>query len=386
MNLSHRLFSKSKDYYKILGLKKSADQAEIKKAYVKLAKENHPDRNPSPNAKEKFSEISEAYQTLSDDKKRQVYDSYGIGADEQKQYENTGFGGAPDFGSFSDFFGGGRTSGFQGNFADFEDFFGMGGDSRGKRVSRGPDITLSLELDFFDAVNGISKDVSYRAMDLCGTCHGSKSKPGTSPTRCGSCGGKGVVTMRQGPMTIQIGCQACGGVGTVIKSPCGTCKGVGSVMQTMKEKITIPRGVNAGQVMRMSGKGGMGENGGPRGDLIIKVAIKPDKYFRREEYNVVTDLFLSVSQAVLGTEAEVRTLTGKRKVKVNAGTAHGSKIRLPGEGIQKLPPNDREKGDQYVVVNVTIPARLTNEQKALYEQLRSLEENKVEAEKKKSWF
>lgn len=370
-------FAKAKDYYNVLGLQKGASAADIKKAYVKLAREYHPDRNTAPNAKEKFTEVSEAYQTLSDDKKRAVYDSYGMGADEQKQYENTGFGGAPDFGNFADFFGNSR-----GGFGNFEDFFSSGGEGKQRRSVRGADLMLNIEIDFMEAVNGVRKEVTFRVADVCQTCKGSKCKPGTSPTRCTACGGKGTLNLRQGPMFIQMGCSVCHETGTEIKSPCSACKATGVGQKTTREQIDIPRGINSGQSLRMSGKGSLNEGGGQRGDLIIKVNVKPDKYFRREEYNVVTDLMLTVSQAVLGTEAEVRTLTGTRKVRVNPSTSHGTKIRIPGEGIHKLAPNDREKGDHYVVVNVSIPTRLSTEQRRLYEQLKAIDETAQKADKK----
>lgn len=376
-------FSKAKDYYQVLGLKKGATAADIKKAYVTLAREYHPDRNSAPNAKEKFTEISEAYQTLSDDKKRSVYDSYGLGADEQRQYEG-GFG-DQDFSGFADFFTGGK-SGSQGAFRDFEDLFSMGGEQRAaKRASRGADIVLSFDLDFMDAINGATKEVVYKVVDTCATCQGAKCKPGTTPTKCASCGGKGSVNFRQGPMVVQMGCSACGGAGTVIKNPCSNCRGSGTAYKTAKESVNVPKGVNTGQTLRLTGKGSLGENGGPRGDLLIKVALKPDRYFRREEYNVLTDLQVTISQAVLGFDTEVRTVSGTRKIRVPAGTGHGAKLRLIGEGVPKLAPNDHERGDHFVVVQIAVPTKLSDEQRELFEKLREIEAAPKQQEKK-SWF
>lgn len=369
----NRTFSKGKDYYKILGVNKNADAAEIKKAFAKMAREYHPDRNTAANAKEKFAEVSEAYQTLSDDSKRKMYDAYGMSGDEQKQYASNGFGGAPDFSNFADFFSQGGMGGM-GGFGGFEDFFSMGGQQGVKRTLRGSDVTILVEIEFLDAINGIKKEINYRVSDVCSSCKGSKCKPGSSPSNCTSCQGKGSTTMRQGPMIIQMACQPCNGTGTVIKSPCTACKAQGTAHKMTKEVAEIPKGINSGQTLRMSGKGNIGQMGGQRGDLIIKVNVKPDKYFRREEYNIVTDLSVTISQATLGTEIDVRTLNGVRKLKVPAGASHGLKIRIPGEGVTKLPPNEREKGDHYVVLSVVVPTRLTPEQKALYEQLRKLEE------------
>lgn len=381
-----RRFSKQKDYYQTLGLKKGASAAEIKKAYIKLAREYHPDKNSAPTAKERFTDVSEAYQTLSDEKKRSVYDSYGIGADEQKQYEAGGFGGQQDFSNFADFFSGGKGGAQENLFKDFEDFFGGGGEAQkaAKRATRGADLVLSFELEFMDAVNGASRDISYKIVDVCGTCHGSKCKPGTAPAKCASCNGKGSVNFRQGPMVIQMGCSACGGAGSAIKSPCTACRGNGSSYKTVKEAVSVPKGVNAGQTLRLTGKGNLGENGGPRGDLLIKIAIKPDRYFRREDYNIVTDLQVSIAQAVLGFDTEVRTVSGARKIRVPAGTSHGAKVRLIGEGVPKLPPNDSERGDHFVVVQIAIPTKLSAEQREHFERLQALDA--PAKQEKKGWF
>lgn len=379
-------FSKPKDYYQTLGLKKGATPADVKKAYVKLAREYHPDRNSAPNAKDKFTEISEAYQTLSDEKKRSVYDNYGIGADEQKQYEG-GFDGAQDFSNFADFFGGGGKAGGQENiFKDFEDFFGGGGGEaqKGKRVTRGADIVLSFELEFMDVITGVAKEIAYKTVDVCGVCQGSKCKPGTAPTKCGSCNGKGSVNFRQGPMVIQMGCSACGGAGSAVKSPCTACRGNGSSYKTVKETVNIPRGVNNGQTLRLTGKGNLGDNGGPRGDLLIKIVIKADRHFRREDYNIISDLQISIAQAVLGVDAEVKTVSGTRKIRIPPGTAHGAKVRLIGEGVPKLAPNDGERGDHFVVVQIAVPTKLTAEQRELFEKLQTLEASPKQ--EKKGWF
>lgn len=377
---TQRFFAKKNDYYQTLGVNKTATQAEIKKAFAKLARELHPDKNASPEAKDKFSKVTEAYQTLSDEKKRQVYDQYGMTGDEQKQYQNSGFDPNDAGFGFSDFFGNQQSGNpYENIFRDFGDMFGFDSTSKPIRPQRGADIILSVELEFLEAVNGTTKEVSFRIKDTCSTCQGSKCKPGTSPVKCTTCSGRGTVTYSQGPMQIQMSCNSCKGAGSTIKTPCQNCRGTGVANITIKETINVPRGINNGQNLRITAKGNKGENGGAHGDLIIKVSVKPDIYFKREGSDIYTDVSISISQAVLGAKIDVRTLSGSRSVTVPAGTSHGSKIRLPGEGISKLAPNHNQKGDHYVVFNVYIPSKLNSEQKKIFEQLRSVEEQKSSA-------
>jgi molecular chaperone DnaJ len=372
-----RGFSKKEDYYKTLGISKAASQTDVKKAFAKLAREFHPDKNPAPEAKEKFSKITEAYSTLSDEKKRQVYDQYGMSSDEQRQYENAGFNPGQNGGfDFNDFFKGQQGGGgnpYESVFRDFEDIFGFEGGSKSTRPQRGADIIISIEIDFFESIHGVSKDVSYRIKDICHVCNGSKCKPGTSPTKCSTCAGKGTINYRQGPMQIQMACSSCKGVGTLIKNACNNCKGNGTAFVTLKEAITIPKGINSGQNLRVASKGNRGENGGVNGDLILKVTVRPDSYFRREGYDIYTEFSITIAQAVLGSKVEVRTLYGSRSLIVPSGTTHGSKIRLPGEGVSKLAPNHSQKGDHYVILNIYVPSKLSTSEKQIYEQLRSLE-------------
>lgn len=372
-----RSFSKKDDYYSILGVPKSATQSEIKKAFAKLAREYHPDKNSAPDAKDKFSKISEAYSTLSDEKKRDVYNQTGMGGDEQKQYQNSGFDpSGADF-DFSDFFrgaGGGQQGGFEDVFREFGDMFGGGG--RSNRPSKGADIIISLNLNFFEAVAGSSKEVSFRVQDVCGTCKGNKCKPGTNPEKCFNCSGSGMQTMRQGNFHVQIPCQSCQGQGIRIKSPCQTCKGSGIAGKLLKETLNIPKGVNTGQSLRISGKGNKGERGGSSGDLIVKINVTPDNYFKREGFDIYTELSISIGQAVLGGIAEVRCLNGNRNINIPAGTASGKKIRLPNEGITKLPPNHTQKGDHYVILNIRIPNKLSEKEKKIFEELKEIEMEK----------
>lgn len=370
-------FSKAKDYYSVLGVNKGAATAEIKKAFAKLAQEYHPDRNSAPNAKEKFTEISEAYQTLSDEKKRKTYDMYGVTADQQKQYQEQGFGEDGGFGSFADFFA-------QGGFGGFEDLFGMGG-KKATRAARGSDVVVSLELDFMEAINGVEKKVSFRVTQTCGTCSGSKCKPGTSPSKCGTCAGRGSISFRQGPMMFEAECQDCSGKGQVIKSPCSGCKATGTAQSLSTESIAVPKGVNTGQMLKVSAKGNAGEPGQPRGDLVIKISVRPHPLFHRDNFNIQSNVRVSPTQAVLGSEIEVQTIAGTKKVKVAPGTSHGAKIRLPGEGVTKLAPNDKERGDHYVTVNIAIPTQISSEQKTLFEQLKKIDEQGPKSDKK-NWF
>lgn len=377
----------SKDYYKVLGVGKDATRMDIKKAFAQKAKEFHPDKNPDPSAKDTFSKINEAYQTLGDDKKRQVYDTYGINADEQKEYGDMGGFGSGGFGDFWN--SQNSTGGFENIFNDFEDLFGFSGNNkRSKRPRRGADVVLNLELSFMEAINGITKEVTFRVQDTCGTCKGSKCKPGTSPTNCGTCKGKGSVSYRQGPMVIQMGCEACGGAGTQIKCPCTLCKGSGLAYKQHKESIKVPSGIDGGKNLRLSGKGNKGEHGGASGDVIIKISVKADPFFKRQGFDIITEIPITISQAVLGDEIEVKTIHGKKKVKISAGTSHGNRLKIPNEGVKKLGVN--AKGDHYCVFNLSVPKTLNGEQRAVFEQLRAVESGKdIEAvgdDKKGSGF
>lgn len=371
----HRHFSTGKkDYYKVLGIPKSASKVEIKKAFAQKAREFHPDKNHAPDAKDKFSDISEAYETLGDDNKRKVYDTYGMGADEAKQY-GQGFGGQNGQNGFEGFWNQGNMGGFENMFTDFEDIFGfnMGG-RKTKRPSKGADVVINLELSFMDAINGITKEISYRIQDTCGGCKGSKCKPGTSPSKCSTCNGKGNINYRQGPMVIQMTCETCSGVGTMVKDPCTTCKGTGSAYKTQKESIKVPGGIDNGKNLRLSGKGNRGDNGGMHGDIIIKVIVKPDAYFKREGYDIYTEIPISIAQSVLGDTIEIKTVYGMRNINVPTGTSHGQKLKIPNEGVKKL--DSSQKGDHFCVFSIHVPKTLTADQRRIFEQLRELEKPK----------
>lgn len=384
-SVTRRFVANKKDFYQVLGLPKTATRAEIKKAYARLAQENHPDKNPDPKSQERFAAITEAYQTLNDPKKRENYDNYGMSADEQKEYEKSGMGGMGGFGGFGGAGGWeqqGGFSNFENMFRDFEDFFNFSETAQKKaRPSRGADVYVNMTIGFMEAVNGCIKEVSYKIKDECKPCGGTGAKPGTGPVKCGSCNGRGVNTFRQGPMAIQMTCQDCNGAGSTIKHFCGSCRGKGSDYKMLKESVHISKGINSGQNLRVAGKGNKGEHGGGRGDLIVRITVKNDSYFRRDGYDIHVDHEVSVSEAVLGGKVSVRTLDGEKVINVPAGIASSSRIKLANMGVKKLPPNQAQRGDFYVNVIVKIPKSLTDRQREIFEELKALEQGIEPVEK-----
>ncbi|CAD8054820.1 unnamed protein product [Paramecium sonneborni] len=379
-NVSFLGFSSKKDLYELLGVPRNASQNDIKKAYYGLAKKYHPDANPSKDAKEKFAEINNAYETLSDENKRKVYDQVGMTGDEQDQA-----GGQDPFSAYSSFFRqgarGGKAQEFQFDesiFGDFASFFNMGGES--ERQIKGADIYIQLEIQFMDSVNGAQQTIQFEKIGVCSTCNGSKCKPGTAPGRCTNCGGRGSINYRQGAMTIQMACTKCRGTGVSIKNPCTTCKGVGIQKQAATESINIPKGIADGQNLRVTGKGNMGENGGKPGDLIIKVQVKPDSYYKRDGYDLITNTYISVAQAVLGDSIKIKTLNGEKIINIKPGSQDGEKIRLNGLGITKLAPNSNQKGDQVVNLKIQIPTKLTEQQRQLFEELAKSEKSETQGQ------
>ena len=360
-----------KDFYSILGVSRSASESEIKKAYFGLAKKYHPDVNKDPSAKNKFAEINTAYETLGDADKKKNYDATGMTGDEQDQAKNAGFD-AENFAGFNPFgsgFSGGSAGfgNFQDIFSEFEEFFSTG---RKEKVNyKGEDITISLEISFLDAVKGAQKQVGIERKGVCGTCKGTKVKPGTSPSKCTNCGGRGVVFFQRGPMSIQTVCTKCKGTGTVIKAYCTSCKGAGFAYTEVAENVNIPAGVNHGQSLRMANKGHFSEGGGPQGDLLIKVNVAPHPIFKREGQDIHSDISITVAQAALGTSIEVETLYGGSKLTIEPGTNSGEQKKILGQGIPYLPPNQNKKGDHVVTFKVKIPKDLTEKQKKLYQDL-----------------
>ncbi len=352
-----------RDYYEVLGISKSATDDEIKSAYRKTAKKYHPDLHPDDKASEdKFKEASEAYEVLSDKEKKSRYDQFGhAGVDPSYGAGAGGFGGGfggggVDLGDlFGDLFGGG--------------FGGFGGSSRSRQnpnaARRGADIRVSLVLSFMEAVHGCKKTVSVNRQDACSECGGSGAAKGTSPESCPDCHGSGFVTVQQrtpfGVMQSSRPCSRCGGKGKIIKSPCAKCHGTGNVGTAKRVEVTVPAGIDDDQSMRLTGLGDAGANGGPSGDLIVIVTVRPDAMFERDRFDVHVNVPITYSQAVLGADIVVPTIDGKVEYNVPEGTQSGTVFRLRGKGIQYV--NGRGRGDQYVRVDVEIPKKLTRVQR-----------------------
>ena len=373
-----------RDYYEVLGIQKGANEAEIKKAYRKLAKKYHPDANPDNKESEaKFKEVTEAYEVLSDANKRAAYDRYGHAAFEQ--------GGGAGAGGFGGGFGG--FGGFDGDI-DLGDILNSmfgGGFGGGRRRPRGPqpgaDIRQTIQISFEEAAFGCEKEISINTSETCPTCNGSKAKPGTTTTTCSKCHGTGriVVTQRtiMGMMQTEQTCDACHGEGKMVKEPCQTCHGHGKVRTVKKVTVSIPAGIDNGQTLRLSGKGEVGDVGAPAGDLLITVAVRNHEVFERRGNDVYMRMPISFVQAALGAELSIPTLDGNVKFDIAAGTQTSTTFRLQGKGIPSL-RNSRVRGDQYVEVYVVIPKHLTERQKELLKEFEP-EAGKQAEESKKGW-
>jgi molecular chaperone DnaJ len=347
----------NRDFYEILGIPRNASTDDIKSAFRKLARLYHPDVSKEEDAEERFKEINEAYGVLSDPQKRARYDQYGrAGLGEM--------GGMPDYATmdvsdiFEEFLGG---MGFG---------FGGGG-SRSHRPHRGRDLQVRVDLTFEEAVFGVEKPIEVTRNETCSTCRGSGAEPGTTPQRCGTCGGRGEVRqVRQtifGSMMQSGPCPTCGGRGEVISTPCHTCRGQGLERKTVKKVVPIPAGVDNGNQIRLSGEGEPGVNGGPQGNLFLLVNVQAHKFFKRRENDILLNLDINIAQAVLGAEIEVPTVSGQEKLRIPPGTQAGKVFTLKARGVPYIRKTGR--GDELVIVNVDIPSRLTKEQKELFEQL-----------------
>jgi molecular chaperone DnaJ len=351
-----------RDYYEVLGVPRSASPDELKSAFRNLARQYHPDVNKAEDAEERFKEINEAYAVLSDQEKRAAYDRYGHAG-------VNGMGGAPDFSTmdFSDI--------FEGLFG-----FGMGGGRRASRNSprRGADLNYPLSLTFEEAAFGVEKEIDITRDETCARCRGSGAEPGTSPTRCNTCGGRGEVRqVRQtilGSMVQVTTCPSCNGAGETIATPCKTCRGRGLERKTIKKNVSIPAGIDNGQQIRLAGEGQPGAFGGPNGNLYLEVQVKPHKYFHRKQDDI------NVAQAALGADVEVPTIDGNAKLTIPAGTQPGKVFTIKNKGVPHLRATGR--GDQQVLVNVEVPSRLTPEQRKLLEELALTLGSEVKPEEK----
>ncbi|MBR1659454.1 MAG: molecular chaperone DnaJ [Oscillospiraceae bacterium] len=354
------------DYYEVLGLQKGAGDDEIKKAYRKLAKQYHPDLHPGDKiAEEKFKEVNEAYEVLSDPDKKAKYDQFGHAAFDP----NAGYGGGDGYGGGFGFDDLGDILGniFGGGFGGFG---GGGGATRRSAAQRGENLRVRLPLTFEEAAFGCKKDVSVTRIEDCDECGGSGCAKGSSPESCPDCNGTGTVRTQQrtpfGVMASTGACRRCGGTGKLIKNPCTRCSGKGKLRRQRSINVTIPAGIDDGQAVSIRGQGHAGFNGGEPGDLRVAVSIKPHAFFEREGNSVLYAMPISFAQAALGAEVEVPTLDGKVKYDIPEGTQTGTTFRLRGKGIPNL--NGGGRGDQYVTVNIETPKNLSKEQKELLRQ------------------
>jgi molecular chaperone DnaJ len=346
-----------RSYYEILGVERGASDAEIKRAFRRLAQQWHPDVSSEPGAAERFKEINEAYQVLSDPQRRQIYDMVG----------RAGLG---DFGAAGSPFG----EGFPG-FGDlFDAFFsGMGGTAtRRARKPVGSDLRYDLRISFDEAVRGVEREIEFDMLDRCGTCDGSGAAPGSVPSTCPTCGGRGEVrSVRQtmlGQMVNVQPCSRCHGEGRIVDTPCQTCRGEGRIQKRKKLRVSIPAGIDEGHQIRLSGEGEAGPRGGPAGNLYVAVHVTPHPVLRREGTEIYQDLNISIAQAALGTKVRIATIEGEEDLEIRAGIQPGTEIRLRGRGVPHL-RRAGSRGDLHVMVHVNVPTKLSKRQRQLLEEL-----------------
>jgi molecular chaperone DnaJ len=345
----------AEDYYKVLGVSKKASSDEIKRAYRKLARENHPDRNQDdPGAEERFKQVQEAYDTLSDPEKRKRYDAGGAFA---------GFGGRSPFG------GGPAGGGFTADLGDiFSSVFGRAGREATARPGRGSDLETEVRLSFEQAMEGAQASITVPKASTCKVCGGTGAKPGTSPQVCAQCGGRGIDSQSQGLFSISQPCSRCGGSGQVIEDPCRACGGSGLTQQNKRYRVNVPPGVRDGARIRLAGKGEDGRRGGPPGDLYVITKVAPSPVFRqRRDGDLEVVVPITIAEAIQGGTVEVPTLSGTKRIRVPAGTRHGAVQRLRGEGPPE--PDGRGRRDIRYRFEIDVPRSLTSEQKRALERL-----------------
>ena len=349
-----------RDYYEVLGVDKNASQAEIKSAFRQLAKKYHPDVSKEENAEEKFKEVQEAYAVLSDENRRKQYDQFGHAA-----FDQSAGGGAGGFGGFdfSDF-----------DFGDifdniFGSGFGFGSSSRNKtRATRGADRLLRMKLTFEEAIYGCTKDITIDSNDPCTECDG---KGGFNEEVCSTCHGSGTITSEQrtilGSFMTKTTCPSCKGLGRSYKDTCKKCSGTGHIKERKTISVTIPKGIDSGNRLRISGKGEAGTNGGPNGDLYLEFVVQEHKYYQRDENDIYLELPLTITEAILGCKKEIPTIQGNVNLTIPAGSENGDKHRLKGKGI--INESTKRTGDMYVVLNIKTSKKLSRDQKKLLEAL-----------------
>ena len=347
----HRSYAllKAHDFYKILGVKKSAKETDIKKAYFDLAKRLHPDVNKSSDAKERFSEVSTAYETLGDKTKRHIYDKTGLNADDQL-----------------------NNDAYTENFEDGSEYFAQQDESL---KIKGEDVKISIEIGFLDSVNGCSKSVNYDRLDTCPSCKGTKAKSGTSPVRCTVCSGYGILLDQRGPVAVQVMCDKCQGTGTTIKHPCPPCKGKGYSTVKCTENLKVPAGVANGFTMKVSSKGSISTSRGKTGDLLVILHVKDHPVLRRTGFDIYSTVKLPMGLAALGGAVTVETLHGKLEILVQPGLNNSENLRISNYGVPHLPPNSAQRGHHFVELQVQIPKKLNLKQKSILEQLAEIENN-----------
>lgn len=366
-----------RDYYEVLGVSKGASGDEIKKAYRKEAKKYHPDLHPGDKeAERKFKEVNEAYEVLSDSDKKARYDQFGHAGVDPNFGGGAGAGGFgfDDFGDiFSNIFGGG--------------FGGFGGSQRRNGPVRGADIRQVIDITFEEAAFGCKKNISVNKQENCPTCNGSGAKPGTTPVTCKRCGGQGQVKTQTrtplGYMTNINVCPDCKGEGKIVTDPCKDCRGTGKVRKQRTIEINIPQGINHGQTMQVSGQGEPGSKGGPSGDLLVTIRLKPHPIFKREDFDVFIDIPITFVQAALGATIRVPTLDGVVEYDIPEGTQSGTVFKLRGKGIPYI--RSKNRGDQYVTVEVEVPKNINSKQKEILKQFEEVSSDK-DYKKQRSWF
>jgi molecular chaperone DnaJ len=367
-----------RDYYEVLGVNRDADAEDIRKSYRKLAVKYHPDKNPGDHtAEEKFKELGEAYEVLSEPQKRAAYDQYGHAAFDARQRASRG-GGAGGFHDPFDIF---REVFGAGGGSIFESFFGGGGERSGPQ--RGDDLRYDLPITLEEAAAGCEKEISVSKLDRCETCGGSGGEKGSGVKTCQTCGGRGQVMMSRGIFSIAQTCPQCRGQGRILDKPCKSCQGDGRQERTSKIKLKIPPGVDDGTRLRSSGNGEAGFRGGPQGDLYVILHVQAHEIFQRDGDDLHCEVPVSFIQAALGAEIEVPTLEGKSVVKIPAGTQSGAVFRVKGRGIKNL--QGYGLGDLHARIQVEVPTRLTHEQKAKLQEFAALCDGQ-EAPMTKSFF